>query len=137
MRTMFKAEVNVYGTIDDRWADFKQKGNYVDTIEEAKELVKDTPHTFPYTGDYRVVAVTMDEATFTVTEKIVINFNYYNEIGKWEEAKREIALCNEYIAEIEASKKRVRTENGMNKKNAEIERYKKRIEAMEEKMKTW
>lgn len=83
MKTMYKAEIEKYTDLEGRYTDYAMKDTYQPTLEEAKALVENTKRSFPFTGSYRVVAVTMDEATFTYKEEVVYTFNYWKEVGLW------------------------------------------------------
>ena len=56
---------------------FELTDGYVDTIEEAREAGKKAEHHVRFgvdSGDYFIVEYTMDEATFTFTEKGVESY---------------------------------------------------------------
>lgn len=137
MKTMYRAERETYTDMEGRNTAYITVGEYKDTIDEAEALVKNTEEKFPYTGSYRVIAMTMDENTFTYTEKVVLDYNYEKEVGRWKRAERMIASHEATIAEIEASKKRVRTERGMAKKDADIARFKGYIAEWEQRKAKW
>lgn len=83
MKTMYRAERERYTDMEGRYTAHEKVGAYQPTLEEAKALVEDTTRNFPFTGSYRVVAVTMDEVAFTYTEEAVYTFNYWKEVGRW------------------------------------------------------
>lgn len=137
MRTMFRAERETYMDMEGRSAGYVAVGEYKNTADEAEALVKNTEKKFPITGSYRVIAVTMDEKTFTYTEETVLNYNYEKEVGRWKRADEAIAIFTASIARVEASKKRVRTESGMAKKNAEIATLQGYIAEWEQRKAEW
>ncbi len=64
---------NRYGHYD-HVETFELTNGYVDTIEEAREAGKKATHMISFevdSGDYTIREYTMDEATFTITEKCV------------------------------------------------------------------
>lgn len=109
-----------------KWETTEGKFN---TIKEAEEKAMATiTKGFVNTGDWKIVARTIDEATFTVTEETVKTFVWWEEIGKFESAKKTIENFTKRINEIEASKKNCRTEKGIARKQKEIDEYKEDIE---------
>ena len=135
MKTKFRFEKKIEGS--DGGSFYVVVDNYKDTIEEAKALAVNVEHKFPDTGSYRIVAITMDEETFSYTEEEVFVYDYYKEVTRWEVANENIAYAKSRIEEIEASKKRVKTEKGMALKNAEIARLRERIETWEARKAAW
>ncbi len=138
MKVMFTVEYRTTNDMEGRSFGYNKKSNYIATLEEAKTYATTNNKTeFPYNGDYRIVATTMDEATFTYITEVVYEYSYEMAVRRWERAERDIAYYNEKIAELEASKARVRTEKGMKKKNNEIARYKEQIETIKTIRATW
>lgn len=131
MKTMYRVEANRYTDCEGRHTNWEQMNGYVATIEEAKAMAKNITKSYVNTGDWRVVARTMDEETFTVVDEVVESFDYYKEVYRYEQAKKMVAIYAEKIAEIEASKKRCRTEKGIERKENEIAQYKKWMEKEE------
>jgi len=128
MRTMYFAYEESYADPEGYHTEFENRGKF-DTFEEAKKATENFHgHGGWYTGDWKIVAKTMDEATFTFKEETVEEFDWYEEVGKKEYAKEKIERWTKKIAEIEESKKRCRTENGIVKKDKEIVKYKEWIE---------
>jgi hypothetical protein len=74
---MYRAERETYMDMEGRSVAYITVGEYKNTADEAEALVKNTEEKFPYTGSYRVIAMTMDENTFTYTEKVALNYNYW------------------------------------------------------------
>lgn len=137
MKTMYKAEIEQYTDMEGRYTGYAMKGTYQPTLDEALALVANYKKTNYSTGNYRIVAVTMDEATFTYTTEIVVQYNYYKEVGRWIQADEMIDYHKKQITEIEASKSRVRTEAGMAKKDKEIAYHASRVAELEAKKETW
>lgn len=137
MKTMYKAEIEQYTDMEGRYTGYVMSGTYQSTLDEALALVSNHKKSNYSTGNYRIVAVTMDEATFTYTAETVVQYNYYKEVGRWIEADKMIAHHQNQIDEIEASKCRVRTETGMAKKNKEIAYHADRIAEYEAKKEKW
>ena len=117
MRTMFRAEYEVYTDMEGREKAYVTKGGYVETAEKAVAMVNTE-------DNYRVIKVTMDEATFTFTEEIVVTYH------KRDERAIIIANCERAIATIEAESKRCRKAETIAKKKADIAMYKERIAKM-------
>jgi hypothetical protein len=69
---MFRAEYEAYTDMEGREKAYVIKGGYVETVEKAVAMVNTE-------DNYRVIKVTMDEATFTVTEEIVVTHHKNNE----------------------------------------------------------
>ena len=124
---MFKVEERIYTDCEGRNSKWTAS-EFVATIAEAEAIAETITAEFPCTGDYRIIATTMDEATFTITEEVVKTFNYWKEVKRVEEAKRTIATYEAKIEEAEEAKKRCRTEAGIAKKDKEIAQYRARIE---------
>ena len=102
--------------------------DYVATYEEALEIAEGIATScFPIDG-WSIVARTIDEANFTVTDTVVKKFDYWEEIGKYEAAKRAIKRCIERIEELEKSIARSTNEKRIANKRKTIEEYKKEIE---------
>lgn len=137
MKKMYRAEYERYTDIEGRYTAFKAEGEMKATLEEAKALVANMGSNFPLTGTYRVIEATMDEATFTYTEQVAYEFNYYREVKRFEMVREDIARYERTIAELEASKKRVRTENGMARKEKEIAEWQERLDARRAQLKKW
>lgn len=137
MKTMYKAEIEQYTDMEGRYTGYVMRGAYQPTLDEALALVANHKESSYSTGNYRIVAVTIDEATFTRTVEIIIQYNYYKEVGRWIEADEMIIYHQKQIDEIEASKCRVRTETGMAKKNKEIAYHLDRIAEYEAKKEKW
>jgi hypothetical protein len=138
MKTMFKVEYRTTNDMEGRSFDYNKKSDYIATLEEAKAYAIANHQTkFPYNGDYRIVAITMDEATFTYTTEVVYEYSYEMAVRRWERAEADIAFYTKKIADLEASKVRVRTEKGMEKKNNEIAQYRAKIEKIKTIRATW
>lgn len=126
MKTMFKVEEKVYTDCEGRnvkWI----ASDYIATVEEAEAKASEVSNQFPHTGSYRIIATTMDEATFTIKDETIKDFDYWREVKRVEEAKKWIAIYTEKIAELEASKTRCKTEKGIAKREKEIAEYRKMI----------
>lgn len=131
MRIMYRIENQVYADCEGKYTKYEPFTRCQSTLEEAKEIAKNIQRTQRATGSYQIVEVTMDEATFTYTEKVVFYYDWWNEVGRKIHAKEQIVWCQNRIVEIEVSKIRVRTESGMAKKNEEIAYWQKRIAQLE------
>jgi tetratricopeptide (TPR) repeat protein len=102
--------------------------DYVATYEEALEIAEGIATSCFPTDGWSIVARTIDEANFTVTDTVVKKFDYWEEIGKYEAAKRAIKRCIERIEELEKSIARSTNEKRIANKRKAIEEYKKEIE---------
>jgi hypothetical protein len=102
--------------------------DYVATYEEALEIAKGIKTSCFPTNGWSIVARTIDEANFTVTDTVVKKFDYWEEIGKYEAAKRSIKRRTEEIEKLEKSIARSTNEKRINEKRKTIEKYKKEIE---------
>lgn len=122
MKTMFKVEERVYTDCEGKYSDWTTKSNgYVATLEEAKAIAATIKKNSGWdTGDWRIVARTLNEEAFTVEENIVESFNWWEEIGYRENARKNVERYTRIIAELEASKARCKTANGVARKEKEI-----------------
>ena len=124
MKTMYIIKKKTYTDCEGRYSRWETVKGLFDTAKEAEKTARDTiTPGFTSTGDWKVVARTIDENTFTVTEKTIKTFIWWEEVGKFEDAKRTIKDFTEKINNIEASKKRCRTEKGIALKQKEIDQY--------------
>lgn len=117
---MMRVERKVYTDAEGRYTKFENCTmfeNIEDARAYAKEKIENTKETMFTTNEYRIVKVTMDEETFTMTEEVVEDNKTVKAIAR---AKADIERYNEEIARIEESKKRCKTEKGIEKKNKEI-----------------
>lgn len=131
MRTMYFTEERFYTDCEGRSSEYRAIGQY-DTIEEAKAKTADVKKNCGYdTGDWRIVAKTLDETTFTVTEEVVESYDWWEMVGRYNHAEKMAKYYAEDIEKLENSKKNCKTEKGLNRKNAEIERYKNKLAEME------
>lgn len=107
-----------------------------DTIEEAlKEVEKRNLKRGPegwYTGNYRIVKKTIDEEAFTVTEEVVIEYDWWEEVGYKKSLMRSIECCKEEIEKEKARK--VRSENGEKKRQKAIKTNEEMIKFYERKL---
>ena len=103
MRTMFKVMRRLHD------GDFVQYGDFVDKIEDCKELTSSIVPNLISTGDYRVVKVTMDEATFTMKEEVVVNYDFQSRCGRFVTAKKIIAMMTAEKLEHEARRRHLRS----------------------------
>ena len=125
MKKMFKVMAE-YSDYEGRRSYFDHKVGMVDTLEQAHELANanvTANNDTHATGRYQVIECTMDEATFTYTEKTV--FKDYTKAMKIIVKNREIKDC---LNSIE------RYKNHINELNAKIE---KRKAQGKEPAKTW
>ena len=126
MKTMFKVEERVYTDCEGRNSEWTVSNQYVATIEEAQAIADEIKADMVHSGDYKIIATTIDEETFSVTDEVVKEFDMFKATAK-ERAKERIAGYQKKIEEIEASKKNCKTEKGIARKNKEIEDYKRYI----------
>lgn len=122
MKTMFKVEERVYTDCEGRNSEWTTSNRYVATVEEAQAIADEIKADMVHSGDYKIIATTIDEATFSVTDEVVKEFNMFKA-----KAKERIAGYQKKIEEIEASKKNCKTEKGIARKDKEIEDYKRYI----------
>jgi hypothetical protein len=134
MRTMFRAEIETYKDCEGRHTEWTAKGLF-ETTEDAVKAVCGTTHGYVTSGDYRIVKVTMDEATFTITEDVIIRYDYYDEVTRWEWAKKDLARAEEELAK--ANKMKPKTETGMAKKEKAVAKWTAEIEKINAKMEGW
>lgn len=122
MKTMYRVEERVYTDCEGKYSDWATKSNgYVATVEEAEAIAATVKKENGWdTGDWRIVARTINEETFTVEESIVESFSWWEEIGCYEHAKKNVERYTKAIAELEASKARCKTANGIARKEKEI-----------------
>lgn len=122
MTTKYRVEERVYTDCEGKYSDWATKSNgYVDTVEEAETIAATIKKNSGWdTGDWRIVARTLNEETFTVEESIVESFNWWEAVGHRENAKKNVERYTRIIAELEASKARCKTANGIARKEKEI-----------------
>ena len=135
MRKMYKVEVEVYTDCEGRDTAWTANNEKFETIEEAKATTETIANEFPNNGNYRIVECVMDEATFTYTEKVVYNYNYYMEVTRWELLEKNIAYAEEALTKAKARKPK--TETGEARKEKEIAEYENRLRELKEKEKEW
>jgi hypothetical protein len=134
MKTMFRAEVRIYKDCEGRYTEWEKRGFY-ETPEDAVKAVCGVTHGYTTTGDYRVVEVTMDEETFTTTEKVIIYYDYFDEVTRWAWANRDLAHAE---AELTiANKINAKTEAGIARKEKAIAKWTAEIEKINAKMDGW
>lgn len=109
MKTMFRIEANTYTDCEGRYTEWKAVTEWV-TKEEAMNATENIARSYSMTGDWRLVARTIDEATFTVADEIITTFDWWKEIGRKEDAKRCMKVWEKEIEKAEAI--RARTEKG-------------------------
>ncbi len=134
MRKMFIAQVEVTDT-DGRYTRFIDKGNFENTVEQAKENIKDVKRDYTTTGTWQIVEKTIDEETFTVKEKVVEKFDYWTEVRRFEVAKRDIEILTEKLEEAKKHLTRCKAEKAIATAKKEIEWIKKEIAKAEEVLK--
>jgi hypothetical protein len=135
MRKMYKVEVEVYTDCEGRDTAWTVSNEKFETIEEAKATTETIANEFPNNGNYRIVECVMDEATFTYTEKVVYNYNYYMEVTRWEFLEKNIAYVEEALTKAKARKPK--TETGEARKEKEIAEYENRLRELKEKKEEW
>lgn len=134
MRTMFRAEVETFKDCEGRNTEWTKKGMF-ETPEEAIKAVCGVAPGYATSGDYRVVEVTMDEETFTTTEKVITHYDYFKEITRWAWANRDLARAEEELAKV--NKIKPKTETGMTRKEKAIAKWTAEIEKINTKMDGW
>jgi hypothetical protein len=134
MRRMYIAQVEVTDT-DGRYTRFMNRGNFENTVEQAKENVKDVKRNYTTTGTWRIVEKMIDEATFTVEEKTIETFDYWTEVRRFEVAERDIRVLTEKLEEEEKHLARCKAEKAIATAKKEIEWIKKEIAEAEEVLK--
>lgn len=134
MRKMYIAQVEVTDT-DGRHTRFINKGNFENTVEQARENVKGVKRDYTITGTWRIVEKMIDEATFTVEEKTVETFDYWTEVRRFEVAERDIEILTEKLEEVEKHLTRCKAEKTIAAAKKEIEWIKKEIVKAEEVLK--
>ena len=124
MRTMYRVETRVYTDCECRYSEWTQVQGYVDTEAEAQAIADTVKRTDAWhTGDWCIIARTMDEQTFTVVDNTVASFDYYKEVQRYIYAEEQVERYTKHIEEVEASKVRCKTERGIERKDKEIAQY--------------
>ena len=131
---MYIAQVEVTDT-DGRYTRFINKGNFENTVEQAKENVKDVKRGFTTTGTWRIVEKMIDEATFTVEEKTIETFDYWTEVRRFEVAERDIKVLTEKLEEEKVHLARCKADRAIKTAKKEIEWIEKEIAKAEEVLK--
>lgn len=120
MKTMYKVEERVYTDCEGKYTDWQGYG-YVATIEEAKAIATTIKKTSNWdTGDWRIIARTMDEEAFAVEDIIVENYDWWKEVGRYDNARKNVEYHTKAIAKLEADKARCTTANGVARKDKDI-----------------
>lgn len=96
------------------------------TYEEAKALSRFVRRDTHTTGDWRIVARTIDEANFTVVDEVVESYSWWDNVGCKENAKDWVRLYTECLADAEAID--VKTEAGLKRKAKKIAEIKAKLE---------
>lgn len=133
MKTMYRVEERIITNLRSNSWEYRQKGEYVNTIEEATEYAKTNvvkKNNYD-TGDYKIIERTIDEKTFTVVENIVIQYEWWKEVKRYEIAEKNIVECSQRIAEIEASKVNCNTDASITEKDKKIAQYKEWVACAE------
>ena len=128
MTTKYIAQLRVYTDCEGYHSKFT--GNkIVDTLDEAIVIAESFPkyheHSGFDTGDWRIIKKTMDEATFSITEEIVKEYNGSKIEGQKVAYKAELRYYEMMLAET--LKKRPRTEKGHIKKAEDIKKFTEEI----------
>lgn len=136
MKTMFKAYTALLGY---DWTDprttVELTNGYVATFEEAKAATADVKHGNWETGDWWIVATTMDEETFTMKEETVARYDWQAEVGYWLNLERTVEVWAEELKKAEAMKPK--TEKGEARKAAAIAKAEKYIAEAEAELAKW
>lgn len=120
MKTMYRIEEHRYTEMErGLGTNWVMVNNYYNTVEEAEHNVT-VKKDYASNGSWRIVARTIDEENFTVTEEVIKTFDYWKEVEWKAVIERNIATHTERIAKVEASKKNARTEIGLARKEKEI-----------------
>jgi hypothetical protein len=122
MKTMYRAEVAVYESIEGYRSKYIIEGNYVKTIEEAKEICKNVKRDIMTEGSYRVIEVTMDEETFTYTEKVVYTFDYYERVYRPQNLQKKVTYWKTELEELQGKLTRAKSEKSIAKYTKQIEK---------------
>jgi predicted nucleic acid-binding Zn-ribbon protein len=77
----------------------------------------------------------MDEETFTTTEKVIIYYDYFDEVTRWAWANRDLARAEEELAK--ANKVNPKTETGMARKEKAVAKWTAEVEKINAKMDGW
>ena len=86
---MYRVEERVYTDCEGKYSDWEKGYGYVATIEEAKAIAATIKRTSNWdTGDWRIIARTMDEEAFTVEDIIVENYDWWKEVGRYDNARK-------------------------------------------------
>jgi hypothetical protein len=131
---MYRADVEIYKDCEGRDTDWEKRGFY-ETTEEAVKAVCGVTRGYTTSGDYRIVAVTMDEATFTITENVIIRYDYYKEVTRWAWANKDLARAEEELAK--ANKMKPKTETGAARKEKAVAKWTAEVEKINAKMEDW
>lgn len=134
MKTMFRAEVETFKDCEGRNTEWTKKGMF-ETPEEAVKAVCGVTPGYATSGDYRVVEVTMDEETFTITEKVIIRYDYYKEVTRWAWANKDLAHAETELKI--ANKINAKTEAGIARKEKAITKWTAEIEKIKAEMENW
>ena len=97
------------------------------TIEGAKNIAKTVVRDHYFTGDYRIVKRIIDEVAFEIIDEIVYNYDWYEEVGIIESAKKDLALFGKLLEETTKGLERCKTERGRQGKEKLIALCKKEI----------
>lgn len=136
MKTMYKAYTRILG-YDWKSADtiIELTKEYVNTIEEAKAATENVKHNGYETGDWWIVATTIDEKTFAVKTETVIKYDWFDEVGYWLALEERMKIEEKELKT--AKNMKPRTEKGIVKKIKAITDAETCLTEIENKMKKW
>ena len=127
MRTMYRVDTRMTDEYGHNGHTVKGT-EYYNTYEEAvayatNNVVKDVVNT----GDWKVVARTINEEAFTVVDEVVEEYDWYEEVGKYEDVERDIAFVEGIIKNRENAIKRCKKEETIKRHKEEIRKWKERL----------
>lgn len=123
---MYIVSKEIYDDMEGRRIAYREIGKF-ETMAEAKTYAntKITKNKGLNTGNWKIIARTIDEIAFSVTDKQMEYFDWYKNVGRIEDAKKDIVRFTEEINKLELSKANCKTETGIARKDKEIAWYKK------------
>ena len=114
-------------SVDTLNADGRYNGNcevkqLFDSFEDAQTYANEhIIRNFNYSGDYTIIKRTIDEVHFSVTDKIVKEFSYFKEVGRFTLAEDLKAYYKRELDKELENRKKCRTDEGRARKDKRID----------------
>ena len=130
MRTMYRVDMRMTDAYGHNGHEVEGT-EYYNTHAEAKEwATNNIKKDVVVTGDWKVVARTINEEAFTVVDEVVEEYDWYEEVGKYEWIEEDIYYAKKNIKEFTFNMKRCKKEETINKWKKEIKRWEETLDKL-------